>query len=79
MSIAPKTRMMRVPYTKFLPAVPKTPLESWWTRPELQRDRIAFQHQLIATEIDRLNNGSQRFGGSRQTHDKFAGWPKSPK
>lgn len=56
----------------FLPAE-KKPLVSWWAEKSVQEDRTAFQRQLVATEIARLNNGSQRFGGSIRTHDKFQG------
>ena len=44
--------------------------DSWWTRPELQADRLAFQRQLVSEELKRLN-ASEKFGGSRVTHDKF--------
>jgi hypothetical protein len=48
----------------------KPPHESWWARPELQRDRLAFQRRLVDEELDRIS-GNARFGGHKTTHDKF--------
>lgn len=49
---------------------PKPPLRSWWADPALQTDRAAFDQHLETQEMDRIK-GSQRFGGSKMTHDKF--------
>jgi hypothetical protein len=47
-------------------------LRSWWADPEVAGNREAFQKRLVDEELARMN-GNQRFGGSKQTHDKFTG------
>lgn len=36
------------------------PSESWWTRPELQHDRAAFEKRLVDEELRMVGS---RFGG----------------
>lgn len=46
------------------------PEKSWWTDPQVQANREAFQRQLVDAELERMN-GNRTFGGSKMTHDKF--------
>ncbi len=41
--------------------------ESWWTRPEMLRDRVKFQERLVSEELARMNRG--RFGGHGRVTD----------
>ncbi len=41
--------------------------ESWWTRPEMLRDRAAFQKRLVDEEFGRMSRS--RFGGRGRVHD----------
>ncbi len=44
---------------------------SWWIAEDVQHDRAAFQAQVVAREIDRLNRRTSTF-----THDKWPGGKK---
>ncbi len=47
---------------------PDPPSCSWWTLPELQNNRPAFQQRLVTEELRMLGG---KFGGRKQTHNKF--------
>lgn len=43
------------------------PSSSWWTEPELQHDRAAFEKRLVDEELRMIGS---KFGGRGRTHDK---------
>ncbi len=45
----------------------RPPSSSWWTEPELQHNRIAFQQRLVTEELRMLGG---KFGRG-PTHNKF--------
>ena len=58
---------MKFTDTIAFPPRPK-PGTSWWTRPDVQASREAF-NAWVKAEQDRIV-GHQQFGGAKKTHDK---------
>jgi len=63
-------------FTDPIPVVPKKipPKNSWWATPDAQATREGFQQKARAEE-NRIC-GNERFGGNKQTHNKFSHTPK---
>ena len=62
---------MKTDFNRFgvLSTKPDAPKDSWWTAPELQGNRSAFEKRLVDEAIRMMNFG--KFSGTKQTHNKF--------
>ncbi len=67
------------PHLRKLPKQEGQPIgtlrESWWTKPEYQNNREAFQKKLVDDAVERMNRS--RFGGSKRYHDSGLGEVKN--